>query len=57
MEFNPLAIKLSVSVFHGNLKLRSKPSLSLPTLLKWTEESTSNEPAVIEVTLKFNGMG
>ncbi|XP_032902259.1 uncharacterized protein LOC116989141 [Amblyraja radiata] len=54
MEFNPLAIKLSVSVFHGNLKLRSKPSLSLPTLLKWTEESTSNEPAVIEVTLKFN---
>ncbi|XP_067823996.1 uncharacterized protein [Heptranchias perlo] len=53
-EFNPLVIKLTVSMFYGNLKLRSKSSLSKPTLLNMSMERTSNGAAVTELTLKFD---
>ncbi|XP_059829625.1 uncharacterized protein LOC132396137 isoform X4 [Hypanus sabinus] len=53
-DFNPLAVKLTVSIFYGNLKLCSKSSISKPILLKLTEEGASSEAAVTEVTLKFD---
>ncbi|XP_067866099.1 uncharacterized protein [Heterodontus francisci] len=54
-DFNPLAIKLTVSIFYGNLMLCSKSSLSEPTLLNM--ETTSKDAEVTEVTLKFDDLG
>ncbi|XP_069767822.1 uncharacterized protein [Narcine bancroftii] len=53
---NPLDINLTVSVFYENLQLCSKSSLSKPIFMKVTEERTSNEAEVIEITLQFNDL-
>uniref|UniRef100_UPI00398E776E uncharacterized protein isoform X2 n=1 Tax=Pristiophorus japonicus TaxID=55135 RepID=UPI00398E776E len=53
-EFDPLAVKLTVSMFYGNLKLCSKSSLSKPILLNMSRRTTAKEAAVTEVTLRFD---
>ncbi|XP_043574048.1 uncharacterized protein LOC122563897 isoform X1 [Chiloscyllium plagiosum] len=52
-DFNPLDVKLNVSVFYGNLMLHSKTSLCKPTLLNMNEERTPKETTMSEIALNF----
>ncbi|XP_059511394.1 uncharacterized protein LOC125464605 isoform X3 [Stegostoma tigrinum] len=53
-DFNPLDVKLTVSIFYNNLILHSKTSLRKPTLLNRNEERTPKEATMSEIALRFD---
>ncbi|XP_053561373.1 uncharacterized protein LOC128652460 [Bombina bombina] len=53
-QFDPLAVKLTVSVFYGPVKLRSKTNSLKPRLLEKAKENEANKNEVIVFTLQFN---